>query len=164
MIPATPMLLPGFFLPLLALAATAYVLGRLASRRLGFSGRLERTTVSVILGLALAAHLLLLLGFAGLLRPLPVLLLTAVIHAAGWRVWREIWAELRGISVPGWFWPALLLGLAPLVLLALYPPTAFEVVDALLPGPRVPPVRAALAFSPGGRYEIVLPEDDQRAS
>jgi Dolichyl-phosphate-mannose-protein mannosyltransferase len=127
------MLLPGFFLPLLALAATAYVLGRLATRRLELSSRLERKAVSVILGLALAAHLLLLLGFAGLLRPLPILLLTAAIHAAGWRVWREIWAELRGISVPGWFWPAVLLGLAPLVLLALYPPTAFDATMYHLP-------------------------------
>src|SRR6185295_598011 len=133
MIPPTPMLLPGFFLPLLALAATAYVLGRLATRRLGFSGRLEQGAVSVILGLALAAHLLLLLGFVGLLRPLPVLLLTAAIHAAGWRVWREVWGELRGISVPGWLWPALLLALAPLVLLALYPPTAFDATMYHLP-------------------------------
>lgn len=142
------MLLAAFFLPLLALAATAYVLGRLATRRLGFSGRLERGTVSLTLGLALAAHLLLLLGFGGLLRPVPVLLLAAVIHAAGWRVWREIWGELRGISVPGWLWLALLLGLAPLVFLALYPPTAFDATMYHLPFAR------AFAASGGVPYLV----------
>ncbi len=127
------MLLLAFLLPLLALAATAWVLGRLATRQLAFAGRLERGTVSVTLGLALAAHLLLLLGFVGLLRPLPVLLLAVGIHAAGFRVWRELWTDLRGISAPRWLWPVLLLGLAPLVLLALYPPTAFDATMYHLP-------------------------------
>jgi 4-amino-4-deoxy-L-arabinose transferase-like glycosyltransferase len=126
-------ILLSFLLPLLALAATAWVLGRLLTRRLTFSGRLERWAVSLTLGLALAAHLLLLLGFVGLLRPLPVLLLAAGIHAAGFRVWRELWADLRGTSAPRWLWPALLFGLAPLVLLALYPPTAFDATMYHLP-------------------------------
>ncbi|HEY7213337.1 MAG TPA: phospholipid carrier-dependent glycosyltransferase, partial [Thermoanaerobaculia bacterium] len=106
---------------------------RTVTLRLDFAGRLERGAVSTILGLALAAHLLLLLGFAGLLRPLPVLLLAAAIHVAGWTVWREVLTELRGISVPGWLGPALLLGLAPFVLLALYPPTAFDATLYHLP-------------------------------
>src|SRR5918992_200077 len=66
--PPATMLLAGFLLPLLGLAATAYLLGRLATRRLVFAGRLERGAVSLTLGLAIASHLLLLLGFGGLLR------------------------------------------------------------------------------------------------
>ncbi len=58
-------LLAGFFLPLLVLGATSYILGRMAAWRLPFAGRLERWTVSTVLGLALAAHLLLLLGLIG---------------------------------------------------------------------------------------------------
>jgi hypothetical protein len=133
MIPPATMLLAGFLLPLLGLAATAYVLGRLATRRLVFAGRLERGAVSLTLGLAIASHLLLLLGFGGLLRPLPVLLLAAGIHAAGISVWRELRRDLRTLSLPRWFWPAALVGLAPLVLLALYPPTAFDATMYHLP-------------------------------
>ncbi len=127
-------LLAGCFLPLLVLGVTAYVLGRLATLRLAFTGRLERGAVSAALGLALAAHLLLLLGFAGLLQPWPLLLGAAVIHAAGFQVWRELWADLRGLAgSPLWRWPAVLLALAPFVVLALYPPTAFDATMYHLP-------------------------------
>jgi 4-amino-4-deoxy-L-arabinose transferase-like glycosyltransferase len=126
--------LAGFFPPVLALALTAYVLGRTATRRFVFAGRGERVAVSSALGLALAAHLLLLLGFAKLLRPWPVLLLAVLIHAAGVPAWREIWGDLRRASqLPRWVWPAALVLLAPLVLLALYPPTAFDATMYHLP-------------------------------
>src|SRR6185295_10005878 len=46
-------LFAGFLLPLLGLAATSYVLGRTATRRLSFASRLERGAVSMGLGLAL---------------------------------------------------------------------------------------------------------------
>ncbi len=147
--------LAGFFLPLLALAATAYLLGRLATRRLAFAGRLEREEVSVVLGLALAAHLLLLLGFAGLLRPLPMLLLAAGIHAAGFRAWRELWADRRGRSgSPLWRWPVAVLGLAPLVLLALYPPTAFDATMYHLPFARAFAESGGVPFLPDLRFPV----------
>jgi 4-amino-4-deoxy-L-arabinose transferase-like glycosyltransferase len=137
MISGAAMIFPGFFLPLLALAATAYVLGRTVTLRLDFAGRLERGAVSAALGLALAAHLLLLLGLAGLLRPLPVLLLAAGIHAAGIPAWRELGTDLRAAwgwpRWPRWLWPAVLLGLIPLAALALYPPTAFDATLYHLP-------------------------------
>jgi len=137
-------LLAGFFLPVLALAATSYVLGRTVTLRLDFTDRLERGAVSTALGLALAAHLLLLLGFAGWLRPLPVLLLGSGIHAAGFSAWRELWGDLSETSGRlRWLGPAVLLGLAPLVVLALYPPTAFDATLYHLPFAR--------AFAESGR-------------
>lgn len=114
------------------LAVTAYILGRRVAGwpgpRLSFQDRLERDAVSTTLGLALIAHLLLLLGLAGLLRPWPVLLLAAAIHALGLPVWREWIAEIR--PRPVWVLAALAL---PLVLLALYPPTAFDATMYHLP-------------------------------
>src|SRR5262245_29253201 len=120
-------LLAGFFLPLLALGITSYVLGRMVAWRLTFAGRLERGAVSLTLGLSLTAHLLFLLGLAGLLRPLPVLLLAAGVHAAGIPAWRELRDDLRRRpKIPRWSWPVAAAGLAPLVALALYTPTAFD--------------------------------------
>jgi hypothetical protein len=113
-----------------------------------FAGRLERWAVSTALGLALLAHLLLLLGLAGLLTPLPVLLLAVAIHAVGAPAWRELWADLR--------WPRLLMGLsaavglAPLILLALYPPTGFDATMYHLPFAR------AFAESGGVPYLVDL--------
>lgn len=134
MIRAALGLLAGFFLPLLALGVTSYILGRMTAWRLPFAGRLERGTLSMALGLSLTAHSLLLLGLAGLLRPLPVLLLAAGIHAAGVPAWRELWGDLRRIpGLPRWVWPVAAAGLAPLVLLALYPPTAFDATMYHLP-------------------------------
>ena len=115
----------GFILPVAGLGATAYVLGRRVLR-IEFAGRGERWAVCTALGLGLIAHLLLLLGLAHLLRPIPVLLLAAGIHAIGIPAWRELAGDLREIR-PGWRWGMAAVGLAPLVLLALYPPTAFEI-------------------------------------
>src|SRR3954454_20785133 len=107
----------GFLLPVCGLGLTAYVLGRTVAgwSRLGIelAGRLERWAVSAALGLGLIAHLLLLLGLAHLLRPVPVLVLVAVIHAAGIPVWRELVRDLR----PGWRWGIALAAVLPLVLL-----------------------------------------------
>lgn len=121
----------GFFLPLLALAVTAYVLGRGVLWRLPFSSALERGAVSSALGLGLLAHALLFLGLAGLLKPLPVLLLAGAVHGVGWRVWRESWSERR-LPRPVWT-AAAFLALVPILLLALYPPTAFDATLYHLP-------------------------------
>jgi hypothetical protein len=122
----------GALLPVLALAATSYVLGRTAARRLSFSSRLERGAVATALGLALTAHLLLLLGLAGLLRPVPVLLLAAAVHALGIPAWRELLADLQE-SRPRAAWAVGAVAVAPLLLLALYPPTAFDATLYHLP-------------------------------
>jgi 4-amino-4-deoxy-L-arabinose transferase-like glycosyltransferase len=149
-------LLAGFLLPLLGLAATAYVLGRTVTRRLLFAGRLERVAVSTALGLALAAHLLLLLGLLGLLKPLPVLLLAVVVHATGIPAWRELWADPRGASSGRARWLGLVaaLGLAPLVLLALYPPTAFDATLYHLPFARAFAESGGVSFLADRRFPV----------
>lgn len=126
----------GFLLPVLGLGLTACVLGRTAMRWsfLGIetAGRLERWAVSAALGLGLVAHLLLLLGLAHLLRPVPVLLIAAGIHALGIPAWRELARDLQ----PGWRWGiavTAIVAVTPLVLLALYPPTAFDATLYHLP-------------------------------
>ncbi|HEV2855805.1 MAG TPA: hypothetical protein VHC97_23660 [Thermoanaerobaculia bacterium] len=142
-------LLAGFFLPLLALAATSYVLGRMILWRLPFASRLERGTVSSALGLALLAHLLLLLGFVELLRPIPVLLLAAAVHAAGIPAWRELWTAVR----PRRAW-GIALGLAPLVMLALYPPTAFDATLYHLPFARAFATSGGVPFLVDRRFPV----------
>jgi hypothetical protein len=149
-------LLSGFFLPVLALAATSCVLGRTVLRRLAFADRLERTAVSSALGLGLFAHLLLLLGFVGLLRPLPVLLLAAAIHVAGIPAWRELRTDLRqGGAGPAW---GLALGLAllliPWIVLALYPPTAFDTTMYHLPFARAFAESGGVPFLADRRFPV----------
>src|ERR1700681_298876 len=136
--PATAGLLAGFVLPLLGLTATAFVLGRGATRALGlaFSGRLEKAVISTVLGLALAVYLLFLLGLAGRLQAVPVLLAAALVHIFGTPVWRETWEDLRaGGFRPGWVAGLSLVTLVviPLALPALYPPSAFDATLYHLP-------------------------------
>lgn len=135
------------------LAATAYVLGRRVAGwpvlRLSFQDRLERDAISTALGLSLLAHLLLLLGLAGLLRPWPVLLLVAGIHALGLPVWRERIKEIR--PRPVWILAALAL---PLVLLALYPPTAFDATMYHLPFARTFAESGGAPFLPDLRFPV----------
>ncbi len=169
----------GFLLPVCGLAATAYVLGRMVAGWLGvgLAGRLERWALSTALGLGLIAHLLLVLGFAHLLKPIPVVVLAAgILLGQGWRsrsvgphlipkgpgpflpaspppagrrrsvkdgleppLSRQVGGEagregVGGVRVrPG---GAVLVGLAvvtPFLLLALYPPTAFDATLYHLP-------------------------------
>ncbi|HSS78249.1 MAG TPA: hypothetical protein VLV54_16080 [Thermoanaerobaculia bacterium] len=118
----------GFVFPVLGLAATAWVLGLGATRALGltFFGRLEKAVLSTILGLALAVFVLFLLGLAGRLQTVPVLLVAALVHLFGAPVWREIWQDLRAGGVrPAWV-AVLLLVAVPFALPALYPPSAFD--------------------------------------
>jgi hypothetical protein len=123
------------------------VLGRTVARRLAFTGRLERWTVSLALGLALGAHLLLLLGLAGLLRPVPVMLAAAGVQILGIPAWRELAGKgqqrqqgletVPGVSAVPWVpvvrWGLAVAAVAPFLLLALYPPTAFDATLYHLP-------------------------------
>src|SRR3954447_7013284 len=83
----------GFLLPVCGLGLTAYVLGRTVAGwpllGMEIAGRLERWALSAALGLGLLAHLLLLLGLAHLLRPVPVLVLAGAIHGLGIPAWRQ---------------------------------------------------------------------------
>jgi hypothetical protein len=119
-------LLARFILGVLGLAATAAVLGKRLARTEGWA-------VSTSLGLALLAPAGLLLGLAGWLRPVPVLLAAAGFHLLSLPAWRELARDLAGLRRH----PRVLLlaaaVLAPSVLLALYPPTAFDATLYHLP-------------------------------
>lgn len=136
------------------LVVTAYVLGRRGTDwpvlGLSFRDRLERDAVSTTLGLGLLAHLLLFLGMAGLLRPLPVLLLAAGIHVFGIPVWRDPPTfRVR----PGWMIAALAAA-APLIVLAAYPPTAFDATLYHLPFARAFAESGGVPFLPDLRFPV----------
>jgi Dolichyl-phosphate-mannose-protein mannosyltransferase len=122
------------FLPaVLTLAATAYVLGRLLAPRP--AGAVERWAIPMALGLATLSHLGLFLGFARLLRPVPVLLALAAVHLLGLHVWRELLREVGALvrRIPPRGWLAGGVVLVPFTLLPLYPPTAFDATLYHLP-------------------------------
>jgi hypothetical protein len=152
-------LIAGFVLPLLGLAATAWVLGRGATRALGlgFSGRLEKGAVSTVLGLALAAYLLFLLGLAGRLQAVPVLLAAALVHVFGTPVWQETWEDLRaGVPRPGWMAGLALLALivVPFALPALYPPSGFDATLYHLPFARAFAETGGLPYLADRRFPV----------
>ncbi len=128
------------------LAVTAWMAGRLVLRRLE---GLEGLAVSTALGLTLLAHLVFTLGALGLLTRSALIVLVAAIHLLGIPVWREI----------GWLWRwktvlGLVLAVAPLFVLALYPPTAFDETLYHLPYARAFASTGAVPFLPELRYPI----------
>ena len=120
----------------------------------------------IALGLAVLAHLGLLLGALGLLRPgilIAVIAGVAVIavgvHCAGW--WRPSpggrECDGRGDGGEGSSWlllAILALVLAPLILLALYPPTAFDETMYHLPFARAFAESGGLPATPTLRFPV----------
>lgn len=138
--------LAGVFLPVLILAVTALILGRTLHGQAGWA-------VQTALGLALLAHGALLLGFAGLLEPLPVLLAVAAVHLLGLPAWRGVLRDLR----PGIPARAVLLGAgiaAPFLLLALYPPTGFDETLYHLPFARAFVASGGVPYLPDLRFPV----------
>jgi hypothetical protein len=126
-------LLLGVPCVLLILAVTAYVLGRLLTG--GLDRPVERWAIPTALGLAALSHLGLLLGLAGQLRPLPVLLAVAAIHLLGIPLWRRLPAAARGVlqRARGGRVALGAAALLPFCVLPLYPPTAFDATLYHLP-------------------------------
>jgi len=141
--------IPEAVLAVLALAATAFALGRAVTGALDLPG--ERWAVPMACGLALLSHLGLLLGLAGLLRPGPVLALAAAIHLAGIRGWRGLTLRIS------WRGAAALL---PGALLALYPPTAFDATLYHLPFARAFVASGGVPFLPDLRFPV-FPQADE---
>lgn len=109
----------------LILAATTWVAGRTALRRLDLGEGWERLAIPGALGLTILAHVFLALGFCGLLSRGPVLVVLAAVHILGYGAWREVAGVLRrrwGRAATA----AGLIAFAPLFLFSLYPPTAFD--------------------------------------
>ncbi len=141
------------------LAATAYVAGRLLGRRLPLAPGIERAAVAVTLGLAALAQLGCLLGLAGWLTRPALAGALAALHLAGFRAWGDLAADARAAlprrgrarSAAG---ALAVLFLAPLVLLALYPATAFDATLYHLPDARAFAAAGALPFLPHLRFPI----------
>jgi hypothetical protein len=137
--------LGSVFLPVLVLAVTALILGRTLQGQAGWA-------VQTALGLALFAHGALLLGFAGLLKPLPVLAGAALIHLLGLPAWRGWLRDLQEIRAR-----AVLLGIviaAPFLLLALYPPEGFDETLYHLPFARGFVASGGVPFLPDLRFPV----------
>lgn len=121
-------LLAAHLLALAVLAATAWAAGFWVTRGLSMEGWAERLALPAAVGLAVLAHLGFLLASFGLLRPGVLIVAIVAAHCAGFKAWRAVFAGLPGKAPGGSGWKIALgvVALAPLFVLALYPPTAFD--------------------------------------
>ena len=147
-------------LALAVLAASAWAAGSLVMRRFAWEGWAERLAVPAALGLAVLAHLGFLLGALGLLRSGVLVAAIVAIHCAGFKIWRAVFTDLRRVSgwriVLGWTGLGLVvpIGLAPLFVLALYPPTAFDETLYHLPFARAFARSGALPALPTLKFPV----------
>jgi hypothetical protein len=152
--PALAALLATHLMALAVLAATAWTAGSLVLRSLNLESRAERLAMAVSLGLALLAHLGFLLGALGLLRldVLAVVILGVVIAKVRGRPLTPL-APLGGegsVGIP----VLVVLALAPLFVLAVYPPTAFDETMYHLPFARAFAQSGGLPLTPSLRFPV----------
>jgi len=159
--PAAVLFAARHLLPVAGLGLVAWLLGRRLCRRVELAEGAEAAGVPLGLGLAVLGCALFVLGLAGQLRVLPVTLLLAVSALAAWReaaaLARAAATAARSLREDGWrrAAPAALCAalctaaLAPVVGLALYPPTGYDANVYHLPFAR--------AFADAGGL-VVVPE------
>lgn len=145
--------LVAHLLALAALAATAWAAGSLLTKSLSLEGLAERLALPVTIGLAVLAHLGFLLGSLGLLRKGILIALVVAIHIAAFGAWRAAFAELHvsGRALALGF-AMLAVALAPVFVLALYPPSAFDETMYHLPFARAFAESGALPATPALRF------------
>lgn len=113
------------------------------------AGAREGLALRCALGLALWAHALFLLGTLGQLRAVPLIAVAAIAIAGGaWRAYRD--RDDDRDRRPAWIVAALVV--APLFLLALFPPLAFDETLYHLPFVRAFARDGALGFLPTLRF------------
>ncbi|MGE0640397.1 MAG: ArnT family glycosyltransferase [Thermoanaerobaculia bacterium] len=153
---------------LLAFVSTAYLAGRLLlaavdrirPRKTVRTDDLSGSVVATVLGLIALAHLGFLLGLLGWLGRGPLLFVLVAVHGGGFAIWRGTLAGLRD-----WWrrrdrrrtarWGAgLLLGATPLLLLASYPPNAFDETLYHLPFARAFAATGSLPILPELRFPV----------
>ncbi|MBC8645634.1 MAG: glycosyltransferase family 39 protein, partial [Thermoanaerobaculia bacterium] len=142
---------------LLGLLAFAFALGWTLTRGLLWDSHLEKFLIACGLGLAVLGQLVLALGLLGLFAPGPlaaVLALLAVLMVVAWSdlVW-SAGHHFRG-RPPTRVIAAAALLLAPLLLLPLYPPTAFDATMYHLPYARAFVSSGSVPFLPGLRFPV----------
>ena len=155
--PSGPLVFWGSqLLALLVLAATAWVAGRIVTRRLDLGTGWEGFAIPVALGMVVLAHVLLLLGSLGLLSRGAVVGVIVAVHLL-----QRFFPPLPGGRECGWergargvraFLLALLV--LPLFVLALYPPTAFDETLYHLPFARAFARTGGVPFLPELRFPV----------
>ena len=125
---------------ILALCLIAYSIGRRVALRFDYHSFAERVVFSLGLGLGIVAGLVFLAGIAGLLRMwiLAVVLAVATLLCAQIRHelledLKVVWHQVTGRTRVQLFLVVLVVLLTPAVILALYPPTAFDATMTHLP-------------------------------
>ena len=173
---ASVLLVVGEAATLVLLAVTCSVLGRLLTTAVSFPDRLERIAITSIVGLAMTAHILNLFGLAGVLNQGAVLTFFGVAlvvgvavlvrrsgvlacHPAASLLAPVPTIESMGVRQQGWF---LILGsvfvfFGPLLVLASYPPVAFDETLYHLPFARTFVRTGALPFLPELRVPVFPP-------
>jgi 4-amino-4-deoxy-L-arabinose transferase-like glycosyltransferase len=136
-------------LVLALLAVTAWVAGRLATRRWIVMEGLERLAVPTALGLSLLAHAAFALAALGLLTRSSLIVLIAAIHLLGIPVWREVRIHRSWRTALG-----MLVAVAPVFVLALYPPTVFDETLYHLPIARAFAATRSVPFLPDLRVPV----------
>ncbi|HMF08536.1 MAG TPA: hypothetical protein VKJ00_05330, partial [Thermoanaerobaculia bacterium] len=141
----------------IVLAATLWVAGKTAVRRLAFDDWADELSTCTALGLGLVGTCLFALSAARLFQPLPLTLLVLAVHALGWRTWRDLAARLarRGL-LPGGvaLLAALICAGLPVFSLTLYPPTAFDETLYHLPYAKAFAANAGLPFLETLRFPV----------
>jgi Dolichyl-phosphate-mannose-protein mannosyltransferase len=125
------------------------------------AGGLETVSVAAALGLVAVGYAGLLLGLAGWLRPGPIVGAMVALNAASLAGWRRLAADWSAAAARmgrerwgRWVPFAVGVAVAPLLLLTLYPPTAFDATSYHLPYARAFVATGSLPFLPGLRYPI----------
>jgi hypothetical protein len=129
---------------------------------LAVGGGVEMAGLATTLGLVVVAQAGALLGLAGMLEAVPVLLVLIAIHLVSLPAWRALFLWLRtsrsGEDGPrSQLLPWLVAGaavLVPMALLTLYPPTAFDATLYHLPYARAFAASGSLPFLPDLRVPI----------
>lgn len=140
--PSDPMRVAAFatrrYLMLLVLTVFAYVLGHSVVSRWSSGSALNRTVLSIGAGLGLTALGVFVLGVLGLLSRPAVIAVMLIAAVFAWKAWRDLAVALRrltmrklavGVAATA----AALVVLFPVLLLPLYPPTAFDATMYHLP-------------------------------
>lgn len=141
------------------IASTALALGLPWIRGLPMNA-LARGAVALAVGLGGAGHLALALGLVGRLEPAALVALVLAAHVAAWRDLGDLGARARlawwrQAPLVRWLGVGLgVLALSPIVLCALYPPTAFDETLYHLPYAREFARTRGLAFLPDLRFPI----------
>ncbi len=139
-----------------AMAASAWIFGETALRRMAIESRRSRWALAGALGWGLIVQSIFFLGLLGLLQRAVVLGLLALGHLLCHRTWRSVldcWARRRRACKP-WSVAIALAVASPCFVLALYPPTGFDATVYHLPYARAFVDAGELPFLPDLRFPV----------